>query len=54
MLDADHYDLDKVKERILEYLAVRKLKPDSPADPVPPVRRRARRASAIDRPRAGS
>ena len=30
VLDADHYDLDKVKERILEYLAVRKLKPDSP------------------------
>ncbi len=29
MLDEDHYDLEKVKERILEYLAVRKLKPDS-------------------------
>ena len=27
-LDADHFDLDKVKKRILEYLAVRKLKPD--------------------------
>ncbi len=27
-LDEDHYDLDKVKERILEYLAVRKLKTD--------------------------
>ncbi|MEE8574927.1 MAG: endopeptidase La [Thermodesulfobacteriota bacterium] len=26
VLDADHYDLEKVKERILEYLAVRKLK----------------------------
>src|SRR2546428_305185 len=26
MLDEDHYDLEKVKERILEYLAVRKLK----------------------------
>ncbi|MEW5723247.1 MAG: endopeptidase La, partial [Thermodesulfobacteriota bacterium] len=25
VLDADHYNLDKVKERILEYLAVRKL-----------------------------
>ncbi|MGQ9854185.1 MAG: endopeptidase La [Candidatus Oleimicrobiaceae bacterium] len=29
VLDEDHYDLEKVKERILEYLAVRKLKPDS-------------------------
>ena len=28
ILDEDHYDLDKVKERILEYLAVRKLKQD--------------------------
>lgn len=28
ILDEDHYDLDKVKERILEYLAVRKLKAD--------------------------
>ena len=25
VLDADHYDLEKVKDRILEYLAVRKL-----------------------------
>ncbi|HET8639834.1 MAG TPA: endopeptidase La [Solirubrobacterales bacterium] len=30
VLDADHYDLEKVKDRILEYLAVRKLNPDSP------------------------
>jgi ATP-dependent Lon protease len=28
-LDDDHYDLEKVKERILEFLAVRKLKQDS-------------------------
>ncbi len=28
VLDIDHYDLDKVKERIVEYLAVRKLKGD--------------------------
>ncbi len=27
VLDADHYDLEKVKKRILEYLAVRKLNP---------------------------
>ncbi len=28
ILDEDHYDLEKVKERILDYLAVRKLKED--------------------------
>ncbi len=28
VLEADHYGLEKVKRRILEYLAVRKLKPD--------------------------
>jgi len=28
ILDADHYDLKKVKDRILDYLAVRRLKPD--------------------------
>ena len=29
VLDEDHYDLNKIKERILEFLAVRKLKKDS-------------------------
>ena len=29
VLDADHYDLEKVKDRILEYLAVRSLNPAS-------------------------
>jgi len=29
ILNEDHYDLQKVKQRILEYLAVRKLAPDS-------------------------
>ena len=29
MLDDDHYDIEKVKDRILEFLAVRKLKPDA-------------------------
>ncbi len=29
VLDTDHYDLDKVKERIIELLAVRRLKPDA-------------------------
>jgi len=28
ILDEDHYDLEKVKDRVLEYLAVRKLKAD--------------------------
>ena len=28
-LDRDHYDIDKIKERIIEFLAVRKLKPDA-------------------------
>src|SRR5436853_3218411 len=30
VLDADHYDLERIKDRILEYLAVRKLNPSSP------------------------
>ncbi|MBI4491359.1 MAG: LON peptidase substrate-binding domain-containing protein, partial [Chloroflexi bacterium] len=38
VLDEDHYDLEKVKDRILEYLAVRKLRQERLA--------RARRASA--------
>ncbi len=29
VLDEDHYGLEKAKKRIIEYLAVRKLKPDS-------------------------
>jgi len=29
VLDEDHYDLEKIKDRILEYLAVRQLKQDS-------------------------
>ncbi len=29
VLDADHYDIEAVKDRILEFLAVRKLKPDA-------------------------
>ena len=29
VLDEDHYDIDRVKERIIEFLAVRKLKPDA-------------------------
>ncbi|MGQ9552731.1 MAG: endopeptidase La [Anaerolineae bacterium] len=32
VLDEDHYDLEKVKERILEYLAVRKLRAERQSD----------------------
>ena len=34
VLDADHYDLDKVKERIIEYLAVSKLKEGDLSGPI--------------------
>ncbi|MFH1927120.1 MAG: endopeptidase La [Chloroflexota bacterium] len=33
VLDEDHYDLEKVKERILEYLAVRKLREERKSEP---------------------
>ena len=42
ILDEDHYGLEKVKERILEYLAVRKLK-DKMKGPHPLLRRPAGR-----------
>src|SRR4051812_42040181 len=29
VLDADHYDIEKIKDRIIEFLAVRRLKPDA-------------------------
>jgi ATP-dependent Lon protease len=29
VLDEDHYDIEQVKDRIIEFLAVRKLKPDA-------------------------
>ena len=32
ILDDDHYDLEKIKDRILEYLAVRKLKQEAAAE----------------------
>ncbi|HHX41180.1 MAG TPA: endopeptidase La [Armatimonadetes bacterium] len=34
VLDADHYGIEKVKERILEYLAVRKFNPESHRHPI--------------------
>ena len=50
ILDEDHYDLEQVKDRILDYLAVRKLRGGvARADPLLP---RARPASA--RPRSGA
>ncbi len=35
ILDRDHYDMEKVKDRILEYLAVRKLRHDHAVDGAP-------------------
>ena len=55
ILDEDHYDLEKIKERILEYLAVRKLEAeDEGPDPLlrRPSRRRQDLARPLDRPRA--
>jgi ATP-dependent Lon protease len=37
VLDEDHYDLDKIKDRILEYLAVRKLRQERRAAAEPPL-----------------
>ncbi|HEX2998711.1 MAG TPA: endopeptidase La, partial [Armatimonadota bacterium] len=34
VLDADHFGLDKVKERILEYLSVRRFNPDTHRQPI--------------------
>src|SRR5437773_7135471 len=36
VLDEDHFDLDKIKDRILEYLAVRKLRQERGAGAEPP------------------
>jgi ATP-dependent Lon protease len=49
VLDEDHYDIEQVKDRILEFLAVRKLKPLLHR----PARRRQDLARSLDRPRAG-
>ncbi len=34
VLDADHYGLDRVKDRILEYIAVRRIAPDTMRSPI--------------------
>jgi len=49
VLDQDHYDLDKVKERIVEYLAVQKLKSRQSAAP-PDVASGLSRTTAIKGP----
>ena len=47
VLDEDHYGLDKIKDRVLEYLAVRKLKQDQDeAGAVHPYAQRPRRVVA--------
>ncbi len=52
VLDADHYDIEQVKERILEFLAVRRLKPDARGSIlcfVGPARRRQDLPRPVDR-----
>ena len=49
ILDDDHFGLEKIKRRILEYLAVRKLNPDG-QEPDPVLRRPARRRQDVARP----
>ena len=49
ILDEDHYGLEKVKRRILEFLAVRKLNPEGP-QPHPVLRRTAGRRQDLAGP----
>ena len=57
VLDADHYDIEKIKDRILEFLAVRKLTHDGGGTSilcfVGPPGRRQDLARALDRARDG-
>ena len=56
ILDADHFGLEKIKQRIIEYLAVRKLAPNGKAaDSLlrRPARRRQDLARPVDRARDG-
>ena len=57
VLDEDHYDIEKIKDRILEFLAVRKLKPDARGSILcfvgpPGVGKTS--LGQLDRPRAGA
>ena len=54
ILDEDHYDLEKIKDRILEYLAVRKLQAGSAADERRAGDRAASRSSASSDRRASA
>jgi ATP-dependent Lon protease len=47
VLDEDHYDLEKIKERILEYLAVRRLKEDRLAERLAQEREEEEAARAL-------
>ena len=60
VLDEDHYDIEQVKDRILEFLAVRSLMTDANRQPggsilcfVGPAGRRQDLAGPLDRPGAG-
>ncbi len=53
VLDEDHYDLERIKDRILEYLAVRKLKREMAGDD-PAAAPGGSRSSASSAPRASA
>ncbi len=48
VLDQDHYDLEKIKERVLEYLAVQRLKDDRQAEALARSREEAAAAEASE------
>src|SRR5256884_3190391 len=48
VLDQDHYDLEKVKDRILEYLAVRRLKEERLAEQIQHSREMARIEDGVE------
>src|SRR5947208_15293692 len=50
VLDQDHYDLEKIKDRILEYLAVRRLKEERLAEQIQRSREMVAGASGVRRP----